>query len=257
MLQTRVDIPRVRRRLSGALVALAIAGSGALGAVPAAAGAPATASPTFPQIAAAMAHEGAVRYSVRLTLTGIPGLTTLVQKGYASLKVGFRAQVAENRGTPVDALDTEWNGGRAFLYGNEGGLVLAGLKPARAAAEAGHWLEAAPGSAFARHVATDLRLPGLLSPYGPSGPLAVAGVATVQGQRALHLTSSAAGPGGSFELWVRRVGAPLPLEARARLVGLGSDVRMSMQLRLWGGHVALAPPSGAHPVPATWWAATA
>ncbi len=122
-----------RRRMGS----VAIVGLGTL-----ALGSPAGATPvagssgvgrlTYERINQAMAAQSSVTYSTAITFEGVPILTGGEQLGYATPSSGYRAETLDDGHTPVDVLDILWYQGRAYLFGNKGGLVVAGLTIPRA-----------------------------------------------------------------------------------------------------------------------------
>lgn len=240
----------------GAIAALAVV-SAVL--VPATAGADAGGPgwSMYEQITATSAAAGAVSYGATIRLTGLPGLSGAIQRGFAADDSGYRVELLRLGARTVGVLDTEWYRGHAYLYGSQGGLVAAGLTPARAAVEVGRWIEAPAGSAFAARLADTLPLASLLSPYGPFGPVQLLGSSTVDGRLAEGVGSGAVGgTGGSFALWADSTTA-LPVRASAFLVGMDSDLSVTMTFSGWGVGLPIAAPL--HPVLAatSWWSPSA
>jgi hypothetical protein len=244
------------RRVMGAA---AIAGLGVL-APGWTAGAAPVASPsgagwlTYERSNDTMAAQSSVTYSIAITFEGIPFLSGGEQSGYATSSSGYRAETLDFGRAPVDVLDSLWCEGRAYLYGNKGGLVLAGLTIQRAAEEAGKWLEAPPGGVFAQRASATLTLHGLLSPYGPSGAVQSLGPSVVDGVRADGVESAAVGGhGGTFRLWADHSAQPLPLEVKAKLVHSGSSLVSSVSFGAWNDPRSLAPPPQPVQASASWW----
>jgi len=245
--------------LRQAMGSAAIAGLGTL-ALGWTAGAAPIASPSgvgwliYERINEAMVEQSSVTYSIGITFEDIPFLSGGEQSGYATSSSGYRAETLDFDHTTVDVLDQLWFEGRAYLYGNKGGLILAGLTLQRASEEAGKWIEAPPGGVFARRASATLTLHGLLSPYGPSGTVRSLGVSIVGGVRADGVGSTAVGgQGGTFRLWAAHTGSPLPLEAKARLVHSGASLASTVSFGDWNNPRPLAPPPQPVLATAAWW----
>ena len=208
----------------------------------------------YQRINEAMAAESSVAYSTAITFAGVPVLTGGEQLGYATRSSGYRAETLDDGPTAIDVLDILWYQGTAYLYGNKGGLIVAGLTIPRANEEAGKWIEAPRGGIFARRTSATLTLQGLLSPYGPSGKMWSLGAAVISGARADGVGSGAVGgDGGTFRLWAKHSGSPLPLEAKTKLVHPGSSLVSVMRFGEWNHRRPLAAPP--QPVLASdnWW----
>lgn len=209
----------------------------------------------YQRIADAIAGAASVSYSATITITGIPGLTGARLSGYATPSAGYRVEVLHSGKQQVGLLESEWYEGRAYLYGTEGGLVVAGLGTTRAAAEAGRWIVAPTHGIFATRLAETLPLGKLLAPYGPSGPVRLLGTSVLGGHDAIGVASaSVGGQGGTFRLWASDARIPLPLRATARLVGVGSDLDLQMRFTHWDTPKALSPPPDPVEAATGWWA---